>query len=76
YSKLLSKKVTLAYHLNNLKRLMKHLILPNVAQKSTIHVVGGYGFFLKNELEEILIKNNFKIGNTIARPMDELIKLI
>ncbi|WP_445710244.1 N-acetylglucosamine kinase [Flavobacterium sp.] len=38
-----------------------------------IHFVGSIAFYLKEELTEILQKNDIKIGNVLRRPIDGLI---
>lgn len=38
-----------------------------------VHFVGSIAFYLKDELTEILQKNDIKIGNVLRRPIDGLI---
>ena len=38
-----------------------------------VHFIGSIAFYLKEELEAILVKNNIKIGNVLRRPIDGLI---
>lgn len=38
-----------------------------------VHFIGSIAFYLKDELEAILTKNNIKIGNVLRRPIDGLI---
>lgn len=39
-----------------------------------IHFVGSIAFYLKDELQVVLEKNNLKIGNVLRRPIDGLIQ--
>ena len=38
-----------------------------------IHFVGSIAFYLKDELEQVLIKHRLKLGNVLRRPIDGLI---
>ena len=38
-----------------------------------VHFVGSIAFYLKDELTQILQKNDIKIGNVLRRPIDGLI---
>lgn len=39
-----------------------------------VHFIGSIAFYLKDELEIVLTKNNLKIGNVLRRPIDGLIQ--
>ena len=39
-----------------------------------IHFIGSIAFYLKDELEVVLKKNNLKMGNVLSRPIDGLIQ--
>lgn len=43
------------------------------AHQVPVHFVGSIAFYLKDELEEVLTRNNLKIGNVLRRPIDGLI---
>lgn len=43
------------------------------AHQVPVHFVGSIAFYLKDELEEVLTRNNLKIGNLLRRPIDGLI---
>jgi len=51
---------------NYIKQFDNHTTVP-------VHFVGSIAFYLKDELETILSKNNIKIGNVLRRPIDGLI---
>ena len=42
-------------------------------QEVPVHFVGSIAFYLKEELQEVLIKHNIKLGNVLRRPIDGLI---
>ena len=57
-----------------LKKFTKNYIMQYENCKTVpVHFVGSIGFYLKDELEEILTKYNIKIGNVLRRPIDGLI---
>jgi hypothetical protein len=39
-----------------------------------VHFVGSIAYYLKDELAEIMQKNNLKLGNVLRRPIDGLIQ--
>ena len=39
-----------------------------------VHFIGSIAFYLKEELEEVMIKHGLKLGNVLRRPIDGLIK--
>lgn len=43
-------------------------------QEVPVHFIGSIAFYLKEELEEVLLKHNIKIGNVLRRPIDGLIE--
>ena len=38
-----------------------------------LHFVGSIGFYLKDELEKVLKKNNLKLGKVLKRPIEGLV---
>ena len=42
-------------------------------QEVPVHFIGSIAFYLKEELQGILNKNNIKLGNVLRRPIDGLI---
>ncbi len=51
---------------NYIKQFENHTKIP-------VHFVGSIAFYLKDELQQKLEKNNIKIGNVLRRPIDGLI---
>ncbi len=57
-----------------LKKFTKNYIMQYENHKDVpIHFIGSIAFYLKDELQEILIKHDMKIGNVLRRPIDGLI---
>jgi N-acetylglucosamine kinase-like BadF-type ATPase len=46
----------------------------NNYQDVPVHFIGSIAFYLKEELESVLIKHGIKIGNVLRRPIDGLIE--
>jgi N-acetylglucosamine kinase-like BadF-type ATPase len=43
-------------------------------QEVPVHFIGSIAFYLKEELESVLVKHGIKIGNVLRRPIDGLIE--
>jgi N-acetylglucosamine kinase-like BadF-type ATPase len=57
-----------------LKKFTKNYIMQyDNCRDVYVHFVGSIAFYLKDELEEILDKQDIKIGNVLRRPIDGLI---
>lgn len=57
-----------------LDRFIQHQILQfDDAQQIPIHFVGSIAFFLKDEVEQALKRENLSLGNVVKRPIDGLV---
>ena len=63
------------FHKSNLQSFVNKLLMPVVPSGTSISIVGGYGFFLQNELKVILENAGYKLGVCIEQPIDHLIKI-
>ncbi len=66
FCKKIIKKELKSYVKNYIMQFEEHKNVP-------VHFVGSIAFYLKDELEAVLTKYEYKIGNVLRRPIDGLI---
>ena len=60
---------------DGLQRFISHQILQfKDAKEVPIHFIGSIAFYLKDEINEALKKNDLSIGNIVKRPIDGLVE--
>ena len=75
FSKRMDFEDVVDFHKSNLQSFVNKLLMPVVPSGTSISIVGGYGFFLQNELKVILENAGYKLGVCIEQPIDHLIKI-
>jgi N-acetylglucosamine kinase-like BadF-type ATPase len=59
---------------DGLQRFISHQIMQFVnAKRVPIHFVGSIAHYLKDEIQQMLIKNGLKLGKVVKRPIDGLV---
>ena len=60
---------------DGLQRFISHQILQfKDANEVPIHFIGSIAFYLKDEINKALKKNDLSMGNVVKRPIDGLVK--